>query len=168
MSGLGCWSTEEMFPFCHQHGWVLEVWGFVAEQHGWHSSCEELLFLLFLGCLFALVVAQIFKHRCRKRTAKTFLPWSLLQPVCLCWGWCKCHRRMLTVSWWGSFLWGVFLLPQNASIHLPIFIYFQNKVVEKYFSGPAITLENTRVVSQSLQHYLELARVSILTLFKKT
>ncbi|KAJ7400222.1 Ubiquitin conjugation factor E4 B [Pitangus sulphuratus] len=33
-----------------------------------------------------------------------------------------------------------------------------NKVVEKYFSGPAITLENTRVVSQSLQHYLELAR----------
>ncbi|XP_049631238.1 ubiquitin conjugation factor E4 B isoform X2 [Suncus etruscus] len=32
------------------------------------------------------------------------------------------------------------------------------KVVEKYFSGPAITLENTRVVSQSLQHYLELGR----------
>jgi len=34
----------------------------------------------------------------------------------------------------------------------------QAKVVEKYFSGPAITLENTRVVSQSLQHYLELGR----------
>ncbi|MEE6485168.1 hypothetical protein FKM82_014189 [Ascaphus truei] len=33
-----------------------------------------------------------------------------------------------------------------------------SKVVEKYFSGPAITLENTRVVSQSLQHYLESAR----------
>ena len=32
-------------------------------------------------------------------------------------------------------------------------------MVEKYFSGPAITLENTRVVSQSLQHYLELGRV---------
>lgn len=32
------------------------------------------------------------------------------------------------------------------------------KVVEKYFSGPAITLENTRVVSQSLQHYLEVGR----------
>uniref|UniRef100_A0A3Q3LV43 Ubiquitin conjugation factor E4 B n=1 Tax=Mastacembelus armatus TaxID=205130 RepID=A0A3Q3LV43_9TELE len=27
-----------------------------------------------------------------------------------------------------------------------------------YFSGPAITMENTRVVSQSLQHYLESAR----------
>ena len=35
------------------------------------------------------------------------------------------------------------------------------KVVEKYFSGPAITLENTRVVSQSLQHYLELGRVGV-------
>lgn len=150
---------------------MAECWRF---EGLWQSSMADtaavknLLFLLFLGCLFALVVAQIFKHRCRKRTAKTFLPWSLLQPVCLCWGWCKCHRRMLTVSWWGSFVWGFFLLPQNASIHLPIFIYFQNKVVEKYFSGPAITLENTRVVSQSLQHYLELARVSILTLFKKT
>uniref|UniRef100_A0A6I8SZ17 Ubiquitin conjugation factor E4 B n=1 Tax=Xenopus tropicalis TaxID=8364 RepID=A0A6I8SZ17_XENTR len=38
------------------------------------------------------------------------------------------------------------------------YFYFGNKVVEKYFSGPAITLENTRVVSQSLQHYLESAR----------
>lgn len=38
---------------------------------------------------------------------------------------------------------------------------FQAKVVEKYFSGPAITLENTRVVSQSLQHYLELGRVGV-------
>lgn len=37
----------------------------------------------------------------------------------------------------------------------------QAKVVEKYFSGPAITLENTRVVSQSLQHYLELGRVGV-------
>uniref|UniRef100_A0A8C9T7G9 Ubiquitin conjugation factor E4 B n=1 Tax=Scleropages formosus TaxID=113540 RepID=A0A8C9T7G9_SCLFO len=31
-------------------------------------------------------------------------------------------------------------------------------VGDKYFSGPAITMENTRVVSQSLQHYLESAR----------
>ena len=35
----------------------------------------------------------------------------------------------------------------------------QSKVGDKYFSGPAITMENTRVVSQSLQHYLESARV---------
>ena len=39
--------------------------------------------------------------------------------------------------------------------------FLQAKVVEKYFSGPAITLENTRVVSQSLQHYLELGRVGV-------
>uniref|UniRef100_A0A8D3B6B7 Ubiquitin conjugation factor E4 B n=1 Tax=Scophthalmus maximus TaxID=52904 RepID=A0A8D3B6B7_SCOMX len=32
------------------------------------------------------------------------------------------------------------------------------KMENKYFSGPAITMENTRVVSQSLQHYLESAR----------
>lgn len=38
---------------------------------------------------------------------------------------------------------------------------FQAKVVEKYFSGPTITLENTRVVSQSLQHYLEVGRVGV-------
>lgn len=40
-------------------------------------------------------------------------------------------------------------------------LFPQTKVGEKYFSGPAITMENTRVVSQSLQHYLESARVSI-------
>ncbi|XP_018081118.1 ubiquitin conjugation factor E4 B isoform X1 [Xenopus laevis] len=41
---------------------------------------------------------------------------------------------------------------------LSVFAEDDNKVVEKYFSGPTITLENTRVVSQSLQHYLESAR----------
>ncbi|NXP32261.1 UBE4B factor, partial [Leiothrix lutea] len=46
----------------------------------------------------------------------------------------------------------------GAFFSLSVFAEDDNKVVEKYFSGPAITLENTRVVSQSLQHYLELAR----------
>ncbi|XP_064381646.1 ubiquitin conjugation factor E4 B isoform X3 [Dromaius novaehollandiae] len=46
----------------------------------------------------------------------------------------------------------------GAFLSLSVFAEDDNKVVEKYFSGPAITLENTRVVSQSLQHYLELAR----------
>lgn len=40
-------------------------------------------------------------------------------------------------------------------------LFPQTKVGEKYFSGPAITMENTRVVSQSLQHHLESARVSV-------
>lgn len=39
-------------------------------------------------------------------------------------------------------------------------LFLKTKVGDKYFSGPAITTENTRVVSQSLQHYLEAARVS--------
>ncbi|XP_018408132.1 PREDICTED: ubiquitin conjugation factor E4 B isoform X3 [Nanorana parkeri] len=46
----------------------------------------------------------------------------------------------------------------GAFFSLSVFAEDDNKVVEKYFSGPAITLENTRVVSQSLQHYLESAR----------
>uniref|UniRef100_A0A452GT45 Ubiquitin conjugation factor E4 B n=1 Tax=Gopherus agassizii TaxID=38772 RepID=A0A452GT45_9SAUR len=46
----------------------------------------------------------------------------------------------------------------GAFFSLSVFAEDDIKVVEKYFSGPAITLENTRVVSQSLQHYLESAR----------
>ncbi|XP_067423475.1 ubiquitin conjugation factor E4 B isoform X1 [Emydura macquarii macquarii] len=46
----------------------------------------------------------------------------------------------------------------GAFFSLSVFAEDDTKVVEKYFSGPAITLENTRVVSQSLQHYLESAR----------
>ncbi|XP_031235357.1 ubiquitin conjugation factor E4 B isoform X2 [Mastomys coucha] len=46
----------------------------------------------------------------------------------------------------------------GAFLSFSVFAEDDAKVVEKYFSGPAITLENTRVVSQSLQHYLELGR----------
>ncbi|KAG9482477.1 ubiquitin conjugation factor E4 B isoform X2 [Eleutherodactylus coqui] len=55
-------------------------------------------------------------------------------------------RELQRLSYLGSFF------------SLSVFAEDDNKVVEKYFSGPAITLENTRVVSQSLQHYLESAR----------
>lgn len=41
---------------------------------------------------------------------------------------------------------------------LSVFAEDDTKVGDKYFSGPAITMENTRVVSQTLQHYLESAR----------
>ncbi|XP_042199483.1 ubiquitin conjugation factor E4 B isoform X2 [Callorhinchus milii] len=41
---------------------------------------------------------------------------------------------------------------------LSVFAEDDTRVVEKYFSGPTLTLENTRVVSQSLQHHLESAR----------
>ncbi|EPY84699.1 ubiquitin conjugation factor E4 B isoform 1 [Camelus ferus] len=46
----------------------------------------------------------------------------------------------------------------GAFFSFSVFAEDDAKVAEKYFSGPAITLENTRVVSQSLQHYLELGR----------
>ncbi|XP_025067030.1 ubiquitin conjugation factor E4 B isoform X1 [Alligator sinensis] len=49
----------------------------------------------------------------------------------------------------------------GAFFSLSVFAEDDTKVVEKYFSGPAITLENNRVVSQSLQHYLELARLEL-------
>ncbi|KAL6483005.1 hypothetical protein MHYP_G00078770 [Metynnis hypsauchen] len=46
----------------------------------------------------------------------------------------------------------------GAFFSLSVFVEDDTKVGDKYFSGPAITTENTRVVSQSLQHYLESAR----------
>nr|AEK06332.1 UBE4B-II splice isoform II [Danio rerio] len=46
----------------------------------------------------------------------------------------------------------------GAFFSLSVFAEDDTKVGDKYFSGPSITMENTRVVSQSLQHYLESAR----------
>uniref|UniRef100_A0A4W5PV03 Ubiquitin conjugation factor E4 B n=1 Tax=Hucho hucho TaxID=62062 RepID=A0A4W5PV03_9TELE len=46
----------------------------------------------------------------------------------------------------------------GAFFSLSVFAEDDTKVGDKYFSGPAITMENTRVGSQTLQHYLELAR----------
>uniref|UniRef100_A0AAY4C6A2 Ubiquitin conjugation factor E4 core domain-containing protein n=1 Tax=Denticeps clupeoides TaxID=299321 RepID=A0AAY4C6A2_9TELE len=46
----------------------------------------------------------------------------------------------------------------GAFFSLSVFAEDDPRVGDKYFSGPAITMENTRVVSQSLQHYLECAR----------
>uniref|UniRef100_A0A8C7IAY7 Ubiquitin conjugation factor E4 B n=1 Tax=Oncorhynchus kisutch TaxID=8019 RepID=A0A8C7IAY7_ONCKI len=48
----------------------------------------------------------------------------------------------------------------GAFFSLSVFAEDDTKVGDKYFSGPAITMENTRVGSQTLQHYLESARVS--------
>ncbi|XP_051518123.1 ubiquitin conjugation factor E4 B-like isoform X5 [Myxocyprinus asiaticus] len=46
----------------------------------------------------------------------------------------------------------------GAFFSLSVFSEDDTKVGDKHFSGPAITMENTRVISQSLQHYLESAR----------
>ncbi|MGH0121716.1 UNVERIFIED_CONTAM: hypothetical protein FKN15_000188 [Acipenser sinensis] len=55
-------------------------------------------------------------------------------------------RELQRLSYIGSFF------------SLSVFAEDDTKVGDKYFSGPAITLENTKLVSQSLQHYLESAR----------
>uniref|UniRef100_A0A672ZM19 Ubiquitin conjugation factor E4 B n=1 Tax=Sphaeramia orbicularis TaxID=375764 RepID=A0A672ZM19_9TELE len=57
-----------------------------------------------------------------------------------------CGREIQRLSYLGGFF------------SLSVFAEDDTKVGDKYFSGPAITMENTRVVSQSLQHYLESAR----------
>ncbi|XP_072306260.1 ubiquitin conjugation factor E4 B isoform X1 [Eucyclogobius newberryi] len=57
-----------------------------------------------------------------------------------------CGREIQRLSYIGAFF------------SLSVFAEDNTKVGDKYFSGPAITMENTRVVSQSLQHYLESAR----------
>ncbi|XP_029012652.1 ubiquitin conjugation factor E4 B isoform X3 [Betta splendens] len=57
-----------------------------------------------------------------------------------------CGREIQRLSYLGAFF------------SLSVFVEDNTKVGDKYFSGPAITIENTRVVSQSLQHYLESAR----------
>ncbi|KAK5619426.1 Ubiquitin conjugation factor E4 B [Crenichthys baileyi] len=57
-----------------------------------------------------------------------------------------CGREIQRLSYLGAFF------------SLSVFAEDDTKVGDKYFSGPAITMENTRVVSQSLQHYLEFAR----------
>ncbi|XP_037124262.1 ubiquitin conjugation factor E4 B isoform X5 [Syngnathus acus] len=57
-----------------------------------------------------------------------------------------CGREIQRMSYLGAFF------------SLSVFSEDDTKVGDKYFSGPAITMENTRVVSQSLQHYLESAR----------
>ncbi|XP_035512306.1 ubiquitin conjugation factor E4 B isoform X1 [Morone saxatilis] len=57
-----------------------------------------------------------------------------------------CGREIQRLSYLGAFF------------SLSVFAEDDTKVGDKYFSGPAITMENTRVVSQTLQHYLESAR----------
>ncbi|NP_001167175.1 ubiquitin conjugation factor E4 B [Salmo salar] len=49
----------------------------------------------------------------------------------------------------------------GAFFSLSVFAEDDTKVGDKYFSGPAITMENTRVGSQTLQHYLESARCDL-------
>ncbi|XP_053704272.1 ubiquitin conjugation factor E4 B isoform X2 [Synchiropus splendidus] len=86
---------------------------------------------------------------CEIKFGKTHPVCSLVTSIPL---WCPkplspgCGREIQRLSYLGAFF------------SLSVFAEDDTKVGDKYFSGPAITMENTRVVSQSLQHYLESAR----------
>ncbi|XP_019743552.1 ubiquitin conjugation factor E4 B isoform X3 [Hippocampus comes] len=86
---------------------------------------------------------------CEIKFGKTHPVCSLVTSLPL---WCPkplspgCGREIQRLSYLGAFF------------SLSVFSEDDIKVGDKYFSGPAITMENTRVVSQSLQHYLESAR----------
>uniref|UniRef100_A0A8C4NZ04 Ubiquitin conjugation factor E4 B n=1 Tax=Dicentrarchus labrax TaxID=13489 RepID=A0A8C4NZ04_DICLA len=97
----------------------------------------------FFFCLQALA------ELCEIKYGKTHPVCSLATSLPL---WCPkplspgCGREIQRLSYLGAFF------------SLSVFAEDDTKVGDKYFSGPAITMENTRVVSQTLQHYLESAR----------
>lgn len=115
------------------------------------------MFVLYTDHLSATMVSWSFKPWDRQRNSETLVPWHLLQSFCFRRGWCESREA---ATW----------RQHNAKLRLMMYIVkfltyavlFKTRVGDKYFSGPAITMENTRVVSQSLQHYLESARVSVL------
>ncbi|XP_075897787.1 ubiquitin conjugation factor E4 B isoform X1 [Nelusetta ayraudi] len=90
-----------------------------------------------------------FAELCEIKFGKTHPVCNLVTSLPL---WCPkplspgCGREIQRLSYLGAFF------------NLSVFAEDDTKVGDKYFSGPAITMENTRVVSQSLQHYLESAR----------
>ncbi|RMB91566.1 hypothetical protein DUI87_31795 [Hirundo rustica rustica] len=119
--------------------------GFIQELVRTTYQDEEVFKQIFIPILKGLAVASKecsldsdnFKYPLMVVSLPLWLPKSLSTGA---------GRELQRLSYLGAFF------------SLSVFAEDDNKVVEKYFSGPAITLENTRVVSQSLQHYLELAR----------
>ncbi|KAF4795546.1 Ubiquitin conjugation factor E4 B [Turdus rufiventris] len=119
--------------------------GFIQELVRTTYQDEEVFKQIFIPILQGLAVASKecsldsdnFKYPLMVVSLPLWLPKSLSTGA---------GRELQRLSYLGAFF------------SLSVFAEDDNKVVEKYFSGPAITLENTRVVSQSLQHYLELAR----------
>uniref|UniRef100_A0A3B4WBA6 Ubiquitin conjugation factor E4 B n=1 Tax=Seriola lalandi dorsalis TaxID=1841481 RepID=A0A3B4WBA6_SERLL len=130
----------------------------VALQHtvtifGLFSYIIIFLYILLKECSFdsdnfkfpLMALAEL----CEIKFGKTHPVCSLATSLPL---WCPkplspgCGREIQRLSYLGAFF------------SLSVFAEDDTKVGDKYFSGPAITMENTRVVSQSLQHYLESAR----------
>ncbi|XP_026188022.1 ubiquitin conjugation factor E4 B isoform X2 [Mastacembelus armatus] len=139
-------------------------YGFIQELVRITHQEEEVFRQIFIPILHGLALAvkecsfdsdnfkfplMALAELCEIKFGKTHPVCNLVTSLPL---WCPkplspgCGREIQRLSYLGAFL------------SLSVFAEDDTKVGDKYFSGPAITMENTRVVSQSLQHYLESAR----------
>ncbi|XP_060914723.1 ubiquitin conjugation factor E4 B isoform X1 [Labrus mixtus] len=139
-------------------------YGFIQELVRITHQEEEVFRQIFIPILHGLALAvkecsfdsdnfkfplMALAELCEIKFGKTHPVCSLATTLPL---WCTkplspgCGREIQRLSYLGAFF------------SLSVFAEDDAKVGDKYFSGPAITIENTRVVSQSLQHYLESAR----------
>ncbi|XP_061592345.1 ubiquitin conjugation factor E4 B isoform X2 [Cololabis saira] len=139
-------------------------YGFIQELVRITHQEEEVFKQIFIPILHGLALAvkecsfdsdnfkfplMALAELCEIKFGKTHPVCNLVTSLPL---WCPkplspgCGREVQRLSYLGAFF------------SLSVFAEDDTKVGDKYFSGPAITMENTRVVSQSLQHYLESAR----------
>ncbi|XP_074537392.1 ubiquitin conjugation factor E4 B [Halichoeres trimaculatus] len=139
-------------------------YGFIQELVRITHQEEEVFRQIFIPILHGLALAvkecsfdsdnfkfplMALAELCEIKFGKTHPVCNLVTSLPL---WCPkplspgCGREIQRLSYLGAFF------------SLSVFSEDDTKVGDKYFSGPAITMENTRVVSQSLQHYLESAR----------
>ncbi|XP_067384083.1 ubiquitin conjugation factor E4 B isoform X3 [Channa argus] len=139
-------------------------YGFIQELVRITHQEEEVFRQIFIPILHGLALAvkecsfdsdnfkfplMALAELCEIKFGKTHPVCNLITSLPL---WCPkplspgCGREIQRLSYLGAFF------------SLSVFAEDDIKVGDKYFSGPAITIENTRVVSQSLQHYLESAR----------
>ncbi|XP_078144414.1 ubiquitin conjugation factor E4 B isoform X3 [Centroberyx gerrardi] len=139
-------------------------YGFIQELVRITHQEEEVFRQIFIPILHGLALAvkecsfdsdnfkfplMALAELCEIKYGKTHPMCNLVTSLPL---WCPkplspgCGREVQRLSYLGAFF------------SLSVFAEDDTKVGDKYFSGPAITMENTRVVSQSLQHYLESAR----------
>uniref|UniRef100_A0A665TPX7 Ubiquitin conjugation factor E4 B n=1 Tax=Echeneis naucrates TaxID=173247 RepID=A0A665TPX7_ECHNA len=135
---------QELARITHQEEEVFRQI-FIPILHGLALAVKECSFDSDNFKFPLMAVAEL----CEIKFGKTHPVCNLVTSLPL---WCPkplspgCGREIQRLSYMGAFF------------SLSVFAEDDTKVGDKYFSGPAITMENTRVVSQSLQHYLESAR----------
>ncbi|XP_051906713.1 ubiquitin conjugation factor E4 B isoform X3 [Hippocampus zosterae] len=135
---------QELVRITHQEEEVFKQI-FIPILHGLGLAVKECSFDSDNFKFPLMALAEL----CEIKFGKTHPVCSLVTSLPL---WCPkplspaCGREIQRLSYLGAFF------------SLSVFSEDDIKVGDKYFSGPAITMENTRVVSQSLQHYLESAR----------